>query len=115
MLLLYLSVFSFVLLPPQVNDLPWASRLSGGVTTVNEEISTGGVVVNQVMLHLAVADLPFGGVGASGTGRYHGHWGFETFSNPKAVLRKPSRPDPRLIYPPYGKAIQKLIYKLFIR
>ncbi|SDH18220.1 aldehyde dehydrogenase family protein [Klenkia brasiliensis] len=73
------------------------------------EVVTGGVVINHVMLHLSVPELPFGGVGTSGMGRYHGRWGFETFSNAKAVLRKPFRPDPSVIYPPYRGWKKKLL------
>ena len=65
-------------------------------------VISGGTVVNHVLMHLSVDDLPFGGVGASGMGRYHGRWGFERLSNARAVLRKPIRPDLPLFYPPYG-------------
>lgn len=64
--------------------------------------SSGGACVNTTVLHLAVHDLPFGGVGASGMGSYHGRWGFEAFSHCRAVLRKPTRPELGLVYPPYG-------------
>jgi aldehyde dehydrogenase (NAD+) len=60
-------------------------------------------------MHLAVADLPFGGVGESGMGAYHGKAGFDTFSHSKPVLSKPTRPDPALMYPPYTKLKQKII------
>ena len=66
-------------------------------------------MINHALLHLAVLELPFGGVGLSGTGRYHGRWGFETFSNAKAVLRKRFWPDPSLIYPPYTGWRRKLL------
>ena len=79
---------------------------------VLEGISTGGAVVNHVMMHLAVSDLPFGGVGTSGMGRYHGHWGFETFSNVTAVVRKPSRPDPTFVYPPWSGLAQRVMNRL---
>ncbi len=75
-------------------------------------ITTGATVVNHVMMHLGVNDLPFGGVGTSGMGKYHGRWGFEALSNPKAVLRKPSRPDFRLMYPPYGPLARRLMRTL---
>ena len=73
---------------------------------VLDEISNGGTVINHLMYHLLVPELPFGGVGNSGTGAYHGMWGFETFSHRKAVLRKPTRPDPSIAYPPYTKIKQ---------
>ncbi|MGI8678767.1 MAG: aldehyde dehydrogenase family protein [Jatrophihabitans sp.] len=77
------------------------------------EISNGGTLVNHLMYHLLVPELPFGGVGNSGTGAYHGVWGFQTFSHRKAVLRKPTRPDPSLAYPPYNKIKQMIMRKLF--
>jgi len=64
-------------------------------------ISAGAVVVNHVGTHVLVHALPFGGVGASGTGAYHGRWGFETMSHRKAVLERTFHPDPRVVYPPY--------------
>lgn len=60
---------------------------------------SGGVVVNHAMMHCLVPQLPFGGVGASGMGDYHGRWGFETMSHRRAVLAKTSRPDPSIVYP----------------
>ena len=77
------------------------------------EISNGGTVINSLMYHLLVPDLPFGGVGNSGTGAYHGKWGFETFSHRKAVLRRPTFPDPAIAYPPYTKIKQWIMRKVF--
>jgi len=71
--------------------------------------SAGGVTLNHAIMHLAVPELPFGGVGPSGMGAYHGKSGFDTFSHHKAVLTKPAWPDPALIYPPYSKLKQRLI------
>jgi len=76
---------------------------------------SGGVCLNDTLLHVAQDDLPFGGIGPSGMGHYHGHEGFLTFSKAKAVLAKQRFNAARLIYPPYGKALQRLVYKLFIR
>jgi aldehyde dehydrogenase (NAD+) len=76
------------------------------------EISSGGVVINHIALHCFAPQLPFGGVGASGMGAYHGRWGFETLSHRKAVLTKLSRPDPSLIYPPYTEKKFKLLRRL---
>ena len=73
--------------------------------------SAGGVTLNHAIMHLAVPDLPFGGVGESGMGSYHGKAGFDTFSHAKAVLDKPTRPDPSLMYPPYTNMKQKIIRK----
>ncbi|RJP36365.1 MAG: coniferyl aldehyde dehydrogenase [Desulfobacteraceae bacterium] len=75
---------------------------------------SGGAAVNDVLIHCPQDDLPFGGVGASGMGRYHGKAGFINFSNQKGVLYKPRFNFTKLVYPPYGK-IHHLIYKIFIR
>jgi aldehyde dehydrogenase (NAD+) len=79
---------------------------------VLDEISNGGTVVNHLMYHLLVPELPFGGVGNSGSGAYHGRWGFETFSHRKAVLRKPTWPDPSVAYPPFGRLKERVLRKL---
>jgi len=70
---------------------------------VVERTRSGGVGVNNTMLHVAVNDLPFGGIGPSGTGAYHGEAGFERFSHRRSVYSRPSRPDPPLLYPPYKR------------
>ncbi len=71
--------------------------------------SAGGVTVNGTILHLGSPDLPFGGVGPSGMGAYHGRFGFETFSHRKSVLSRGFRFDPKLVYPPYGKLKTRLL------
>jgi aldehyde dehydrogenase (NAD+) len=74
--------------------------------------SSGGVCVNATIWHLANSGLPFGGVGPSGMGAYHGRVSFETFSHRKAVLSKSTRLDPKLAYPPYTKLKTTLLKKL---
>jgi aldehyde dehydrogenase (NAD+) len=81
------------------------------VDRVLEETSSGGVCINGTMMHLLVSDLPFGGVGESGMGAYHGKAGFDTFSHKKSVLFRRSRPDPALLYPPYSGIKQRLLRK----
>jgi aldehyde dehydrogenase (NAD+) len=76
---------------------------------VLDSTSSGGACVNATMYHVAVPKLPFGGVGPSGVGAYHGEKSFETFSHTKSVLRKGVRPDPALAYPPYTKKKDRLI------
>ncbi|ANC88433.1 coniferyl aldehyde dehydrogenase [Sphingomonas sp. NIC1] len=72
---------------------------------------SGGVTLNDVVFHVSMEDLPFGGVGPSGMGSYHGIHGFRTFSHAKAVLRQPRIDVAKLagIKPPYGKAIPAAI------
>jgi aldehyde dehydrogenase (NAD+) len=78
-----------------------------------DRIPSGGAVINHVAMHCLVPALPFGGVGASGMGAYHGKWGFETLSHRRAVLSKSPRPDPRLVYPPYSQRALGVMRKLF--
>lgn len=70
---------------------------------VIERTSSGGVCVNGTIMHIANPSLPFGGVGESGTGAYHGRHTFETFSHRKSVLVRGFRFDPKIMYPPYTK------------
>ncbi|MGC8764980.1 MAG: aldehyde dehydrogenase [Brevinematia bacterium] len=77
-----------------------------------ENVSSGGVCVNDTLLHTGNYNLPFGGVGYSGIGKYHGIFSFETFSNKKAVFKNSNLIDIKLRYPPYTKKKEK-IAKLF--
>jgi aldehyde dehydrogenase (NAD+) len=74
--------------------------------------SSGGVCVNHTMVHFVVPDLPFGGVGASGTGSYHGRAGFDELSHRKAVLRRAIWPDLGFTYPPFTAAKERLLRRL---
>lgn len=74
--------------------------------------SSGSACVNTAIVQLAVPDLPFGGVGESGMGAYHGRSGFDTFSHLKSVLDKPTKPDPPLLYPPYKKVRERLLRRI---
>jgi aldehyde dehydrogenase (NAD+) len=77
------------------------------------ETSSGAVGVGVPAFHMAVPELPFGGVGASGMGPYHGRWGIETFSHRKAVLDRSRGPDVMsVIYPPYTALKRKLMHWL---
>jgi aldehyde dehydrogenase (NAD+) len=78
-----------------------------------DRIPSGGAVINHVAMHCLVPSLPFGGVGASGMGAYHGKWGFETLSHRRAVLSKPAKPDPRLVYPPYSQRALNIMRRMF--
>ncbi|NRB41504.1 MAG: coniferyl aldehyde dehydrogenase [Pseudomonadales bacterium] len=82
---------------------------------VLHQTHSGGVTVNNTLVHLAQEDLPFGGIGPSGMGHYHGYEGFLSLSKAKAVHRIGRFNSGKLAYPPYGTAIHKLIYSFFIR
>ena len=67
------------------------------------KLSFGGGCINDVMMHLGNKNLPFGGVGNSGIGNYHGKFGFETFSHKKAILERATWGEPNIKYPPYSE------------
>lgn len=94
-------------------ERPLALYLFSGSRSARERVlsgtASGGVAVNATMFQVAVPALPFGGVGPSGMGAYHGKASFLTFSHAKAVLRKSPRPDPDLAYPPYTARKERLL------
>lgn len=96
-----------------MRDKPLALYIFSGdqavVDRVIDETSAGGMCVNETIFHLTVPNLPFGGVGPSGMGKYHGKWGFDDFSNAKAVLDRRTFIDPNLRYPPYTERQQKML------
>ena len=75
---------------------------------VIDRTSSGGACVNDTLSHLVVPDLPFGGVGDSGIGAYHGRHGFETFSHARGVVDRSTRIDLPLRYPPYVNTLRWL-------
>ena len=76
-----------------------------------DRIPFGGGCVNDTVVHLSTPYLPFGGVGASGMGSYHGRASFETFSHPKSILKKGAGPDLPVRYRPYAPWKEKLLRK----
>jgi aldehyde dehydrogenase (NAD+) len=71
--------------------------------------TSGGACVNGTIMHISNPYLPFGGVGGSGMGAYHGKFGFDTFSHRRAVLNRTTRIDPNLLYPPYTDRKERLV------
>jgi coniferyl-aldehyde dehydrogenase len=68
-----------------------------------DRVMSGGVSVNDALFHVGQHDLPFGGVGESGMGHYHGREGFETFSKMRPVFYQARFSSMRFLWPPYGK------------
>jgi aldehyde dehydrogenase (NAD+) len=75
---------------------------------VADRLSAGSMCFNDVVIFMAAQELPFGGVGNSGIGRYSGWYGFETFSHMKPVMKRSFRLDSSLRYPPYGPRKEKI-------
>ena len=88
------------------------SASKSSVDRILERTSSGTVGVNLTVQQLAIPGLPFGGVGPSGMGAYHGRHGFEAFSHRRAVFSKPTQLDPPVQYPPYTKIKEWILQKM---
>jgi acyl-CoA reductase-like NAD-dependent aldehyde dehydrogenase len=99
---------------PRPLALYYFDRDAARIERVLTETHSGGVTVNDVILHVAQEDLPFGGVGASGMGQYHGRHGFETFSKQKGVFLQSRLSGAELLKPPYGRRFEAMI-RLLLR
>lgn len=82
------------------------------VDTVLARTTAGGVTVNGTIMHLTNPNLPFGGVGESGMGGYHGRAGVQLFQHRKPVLKRSTRMDPSLTYPPYTARKAKIFRRV---
>jgi coniferyl-aldehyde dehydrogenase len=95
------------------HDRPLALYWFGTDRATRERIITetisGGVTINDCLLHIAQENQPFGGVGASGMGAYHGEWGFRTFSKEKPVFHRPRVSGSGLLTPPYGRSFDRAL------
>ena len=80
---------------------------------VLEKTTSGGVTINDTLMHCAVEALPFGGIGPSGMGAYHGEESFKTFSHEKGVFVQAKMNAGGLASPPFGKAVDTLL-KFFV-
>lgn len=100
---------------PKPLALYWFGKDQKRLQQVLDKTRSGGITVNDTLLHVAVEGLPFGGVGASGMGAYHGKTGFETFSHRKSVLEVRGwfglnlLRGTQLARPPYGKGVERLL------
>ena len=77
--------------------------------SVLDHVMSGGVSVNDALFHVGQHDLPFGGVGASGMGHYHGREGFETFSKLRPVFYQARFSRLKFLMPPYGARMNALL------
>lgn len=75
----------------------------------------GGGCINDTITHVGTSDIPFGGIGPSGMGHYHGKEGFLTFSKAKGILSKGKVNGTRMIYPPWDRPIHKILFKALLR
>jgi aldehyde dehydrogenase (NAD+) len=85
------------------------SQNHANIEKILGETTAGGTCVNSLIMHLANGNLPFGGIGNSGMGNYHGHFGFVTFSHQRAVLTQGWPDLLKMVYPPYTAWVKKCI------
>lgn len=94
-------------------DKPLASYIFGNdskeIDQVMKRVPSGATTVNEVLYHVLQADLPFGGVGASGMGKYHGQDGFKEFTNPRAIYKQGWLDVGKFVRPPFKKSTEKII------
>ncbi len=99
------------------NDAPLALYLFSSnkkrIKKLTSELGFGGGCINDVVIHLATSNMPFGGFGASGIGSYHGKTGFKTFTHYKSIVDKATFMDLPMRYQPFKKAYDKMV-KLFL-
>lgn len=112
------AAIAFVNSKPNPLALYWFGKDKNSMQQVLEQTHSGGVTINDVLLHATLESLPFGGVGASGIGSYHGKAGFNTFSHQKPILQVRGLlgmnllKGTKLIHPPYGKKVERLLRRL---
>jgi coniferyl-aldehyde dehydrogenase len=100
---------------PHPLALYWFGKDKQNMQKVLSETRSGGVTLNETLLHITVESLPFGGIGTSGFGAYHGKAGFDTFSHRKSVLQARGFlgsnlwKGSKLARPPYGKGVERLL------
>ncbi|RZS35368.1 coniferyl-aldehyde dehydrogenase [Corticibacter populi] len=97
---------------PRPLALYWFGRSEQARDALLEQTVSGGVTINETLLHVAHPNLPFGGVGASGWGAYHGRWGFERFSHHRAVYQPGRWFMGQWLRPPFGERFDRLMQSL---
>ena len=109
------SAITYVNSKPKPLALYWFGKDKQNMHRVLNETRSGGVTLNDTLLHATVEGLPFGGIGASGMGTYHGKAGFDTFSHHKSILEVRGLfglnilRGTKLARPPYRKTIERLL------
>jgi coniferyl-aldehyde dehydrogenase len=109
------SIISYINERPNPLALYWFGKDKVVMQRILNETRSGGVTINDTLLHAAIEDLPFGGIGASGMGAYHGKAGFEAFSHRKSVLEVRGflglsfLRGTKLARPPYRRGVERLL------
>jgi coniferyl-aldehyde dehydrogenase len=100
---------AFVNAQPSPLALYWFDHDRARIEWALKESHAGGMCVNETLMHVAQEELPFGGVGPSGMGHYHGQWGFDTFSKLTPVFKQSRLNGMNLFMPPYKPRVRTLL------
>ena len=100
--------------PSKTFGIIFIQQLQNHTKRILQSLSFGGGCINDTIMHLASHHLPFGGVGESGMGSYHGKQSFLTFSHQKSILKKSNRFDIPIRYAPYT-SFKKTLLKTFLK
>jgi coniferyl-aldehyde dehydrogenase len=103
------DAIAYVNARPRPLGLYWFGTDKAEEQRVLDRTTSGGVTINDVIFHVSMEDLPFGGVGPSGMGAYHGHDGFLEFSHKRAVYKQMKADILSMMRPPYGDAFRKQV------
>ena len=103
------DVITYINARPRPLALYWFGKNEAERDRILARTISGGVTVNDTLMHYSHANLPFGGVGTSGMGAYHAEFGFEAFSHKKPIYYRPANNPSSRIHPPYGKKGDKII------
>lgn len=106
---------AFIRQRPRPLALYYLGNNSSHQQQLEYQTHSGSLAIKETLLQVAQHDLPFGGVGASGMGQYHGREGFLTFSRAKSVFQRRLFNSTQFIYPPYGRWIHRLMERWFMR
>jgi acyl-CoA reductase-like NAD-dependent aldehyde dehydrogenase len=94
---------------PEPLAIYWFGRSDDAFMKLTRSTSSGAVCVNDTVVYAAIPQLPFGGVGRSGSGRYHGEAGFRTFSNERTIFFQSSLSLTALLRPPFGNTADRIL------
>ena len=103
------DAIAFINARPRPLAMYWFDNDGKRVESALKNTHVGGVCLNETLLHVTQEDLPFGGVGASGMGHYHGRWGFDTFSKLTPVFRQSRLNASKVFLPPYKPHVAKVL------
>ena len=103
------DAMAFINAQPRPLAMYWFDNDGKRAELALKNTHTGGVCFNETLMHVAQEDLPFGGVGPSGMGHYHGRWGFDTFSKLTPVFRQSRFNGMKLFLPPYKPRVAKML------